>query len=85
MHKHYYEYLNQNELLSSVQSGFRPKHSGQTCLTSLIDDCILEIENGLIGGLITIDMCKAFDLLDFKILLCKLKLYGCSDLTVKWF
>ena len=38
-----------------------------------------------IGGLITIDMCKAFDLLDFKILLCKLKLYGCSDLTVKWF
>ena len=43
------------------------------------------IENGLIGWLITIDMCKAFDLLDFKILLCKLKLYGCSDLTVKWF
>ena len=30
-------------------------------------------------------MCKAFDLLDFKILLCKLKLYGCSNLTVKWF
>ena len=30
-------------------------------------------------------MCKAFDLLDFKILLCKPKLYGCSDLTVKWF
>ena len=35
VHKHFYEYLNQNELLSSVQSGFRPQHSCQTCLTSL--------------------------------------------------
>ena len=29
VHKHFYEYLNQNELLSSVQSGFRPQHSCQ--------------------------------------------------------
>ena len=43
------------------------------------------IDNNEIIGCITIDLCKAFDLVNFNIMCKKLKLYGCSDITISWF
>ena len=32
-----------------------------------------------------IDLCKAFDLVDHSLLLCKLKIYLCSENALTWF
>ena len=42
-------------------------------------------ENGERTGMILIDLQKAFDTLDHKILLDKMKCIGFSDNTIKWF
>ncbi len=43
------------------------------------------IDNGDINGVVFLDLCKAFDLVDHKISLHKLKLYRCCDKTFSWF
>ncbi len=37
------------------------------------------------NGVIILDLHKAFDLIDLRILLKKLQMYKCSDATIKWF
>ena len=85
VHCSFYKFLQDNELICVEQSGFRPKHSCQTCLTSLLNSCICDINDGRLIGLITIDLRKAFDLLDLDVLLSKLIIYGCSTDAIKWF
>ena len=69
---HLYKFLTGFNLLCDEQSGFRKGHSCQTSLTRLIDKCISAVDKGNIVGFITIDLRKAFDLLNIDILLKKL-------------
>ena len=65
------EYLNANNLLSHCQSGFRSLHS---TLTALVDDAnswSVNIDNGLVNGVVFIDLKKAFDTIDHNIFLRK--------------
>ena len=78
-------YLQRNELLYSYQSSFRANHSTDTCLPQLTDMILNCAENGKHTGMILIDLQKAFDTLDHKILLDKMKCIGFSDKTIKWF
>ena len=78
-------YLQRIELLYSYQSCFRVNHSTDTCLSLLTDLILNGAENGKHTGLILIDLQKAFDTLDHKILLDKMKCIGFSDKTIKWF
>ena len=48
-------------------------------------NCNYRPDKGNIVGFITIDLRKAFDLLNIDILLKKLRLYGCSQNAVEWF
>ena len=43
------------------------------------------MDRSYLNGVIFLDIKKAFDCVDHDILLKKLTLYGCEDLTVKWF
>ena len=53
---------------------------------SQITGMILKVgENGKSAGMILIDLQKAFDTFDHKILLDKKKCSGFSDKTIKWF
>ena len=53
---------------------------------SQITGMILKVgENGKSAGMILIDLQKAFDTFDLKILLDKKKCSGFSDKTIKWF
>ena len=85
VHKHFYNFLTQYDLISPTQSGFRKKHSCETALTYLINDWINIIDNGHLIGSVTVDMRKAFDVINFDILLEKLKIYGCHVSSLKWF
>ena len=43
------------------------------------------MEKGLLNGVVLLDLRKAFDLVDTDVLLHKLSLYQCDELTLKWF
>ena len=57
-------------------------HSCDTALTFLINDWYNSFDNGDVSGSVTVDLRKAFDVINFNILLKILKLYGCDDNTV---
>jgi hypothetical protein len=43
------------------------------------------IEQGLINGITLVDLSKAFDLVDHRLLLQKLEEYGITPIALKWF
>ena len=78
------DYLQKNVLLYSYQSGFRAPNSTDTCLPQLTDMILNGAENGNYTGMISIDLQKAFDTLDHKILFAKMKCIGFSNKTINF-
>ena len=66
-----YQYLNENGLLNSGQSSFRSLHSTLTALLETNDNWSVNIDRGLLNGVIFIDFKKAFDTIDHEIILKK--------------
>ena len=83
--EHLKSYLAKHDLLYERQSGFRSKHSCETALTAIIDDWISAIDKNEIVGTVLLDLSKAFDLVNHKILLEKLRYYQFSDRSLHWF
>ena len=54
-----YQNLNENGLLNSGQSGFRSLHSTLTALLETNDNWCVNIDRGLLNGVIFIDLKKA--------------------------
>ena len=64
-----YDHLNENGLLNSGQFGFRSLHSTLTALLETNDNWCVNIDRGLLNGVIFIDLKKAFDTTDREIIL----------------
>ena len=62
-------FLDENEILYRFQSGFRKNFSTDSYLSYLNDKIATGFESGLYTGIILIDLEKAFDTINHKILL----------------
>ena len=70
------EYFTSKNLFCLQQFGFRPGHSTELAALKLVNYIITEMDNCNIPTNIYIDLSKAFDTLNFDILLNKLDYYG---------
>lgn len=75
MHVQMVLHLNQYDLLSKHQSGFRPKHSCTTALIDVAEELRSHVDEGKLGILVLLDHSKAFDTVDHRILCSKLKYF----------
>ncbi len=69
-------YLNDNNIIVKQQSGFRKCHSTETAPLHITDQYLLNMDKGLLNGVLFFDLKKAFDTVDHQILISNLKLYG---------
>lgn len=77
------KHLNKNNLLYTLQSGFRHVSSTDTCLIHLTDHIKSQMSQGLYTGMALLDLQKAFDTVDHNILCEKLSSMGV--ISIKWF
>ena len=84
VHKHLSNFIEDKNLFYEYQSGFRKHHSCATAVTRLCDTWLSAINKSQICGAVFLDLKKAFDLVDHKILLEKLLLYTRSEATVSF-
>ncbi len=70
------EYLEEHNILTIAQSGFKRLHSTVTSLLHVTDQWLMNINKGLVTGVVFIDCLKAFDTVDVNILLTKLPSFG---------
>ena len=80
-----FHYLDDNKLLLGCQSGFRSLHSTLTALLEATNAWSVNIDNGLLNGVVFIDLTKAFDTIDHKIILRKMSYLGVDQAAIKWF
>ena len=78
-------FLHEHQLSHKTQSGFRSQHSCETALIHMIDSWLEAMDNWKIIGVVLVDFKKAFDLVDHRILLSKLKLYAMNNEALMWF
>ena len=84
MHDTLYTFLCDDNLIFSRQSGFRKNHSTDTALIKIIDDLLFNLDKDRVSGMVLIDYCKAFDVVDHELLLKKLEVYGSVNTELKW-
>ena len=80
-----YDYLYKNKLLNTYQSGFRSLHSSMTALLETTNNWSINVDNGVLNGVVYIDLKKVFETIDHAILLRKLANYGLDLGSLRFF
>ena len=85
MYERLYKYLEKQEILYTLQFGFRASHSINHALVSLTEAIKNSLDNRKFGCGIFIDLQKAFDTVNHEVLLTKLEHYGIRGTVLDWF
>ena len=85
MYKRLSDFRDINNRIHSLQFGFRQKHSTTHALINLTESIRQTLDKGSFGCGIFVDLQKAFDTVDHKILLHKLEFYGIRGVYNDWF
>ena len=78
-------HLVSNNLLEPFQSAYRKGHSTETALLSVTNDLLTASDSGRISILSLLDLSAAFDTIDHRILLSRLRSIGCTGMVLSWF
>ena len=79
------QYLETNNIFDSKQGGFRPKHSTTNSIVNLTEDIYCSMNNKEYTTVVYIDLKKAFDTVNHKIVLQKLEKAGVGIKLKMWF
>ena len=85
VHNQLYTYLEENNLLSHCQFGFRRKSSTEHAVTYFSDFIKNSMDKGKLTGAVFVDLRKAFDTIDHATLIAKLQIYGVRGKELTWF
>lgn len=79
------DYIDNNNLISENQSGFRKKHSCTTAILKLTEDLHKSISNGKCVVLVLLDFTNAFGSVEHNRIQQVLKSVGVSNHSLNWF
>lgn len=79
------EYLEANNILPDLQSGFRQGRGTATALADVVGNILKARDRGEGTILVLLDFSRAFDAINTTLLLSKLSFYGFDSDTVEWF
>ena len=80
-----YKFLETNNLINSLQFGFRQKHSTSHTLIHLTDKIIERLDKGNFACSIFVDFQKSFNTVNHQIPIQKLNYYGIKGIANNWF
>ena len=83
--KRVYKFIEKNEILYPLQYGFRSKHSTTHALINITEKIRSALDHNKVSCGIFVDLQKAFDTVNHKILLQKLNYYGYRGVINDWF
>ena len=78
-------FIDSSHILNRSQYGFRANHDCIDAVSVLTSNALQAMDNNMITIAIMVDISKAFDNLDHKILLDKLSHYGFRGCSLQWF
>ena len=84
MFKQVNSHMDDNKLFNPSHHAYRSCHSTTTALIQMYDTWLEAVEQGNLAGVCLVDMSAAFDVVDTKLLLEKMKLYGFDKDAVQW-
>ena len=84
VHSRLLHYFEENNILSKYQYGFRPNRSTQQSVFELIKFIYSGLNNKKLIPAVCLDVCKAFDCINHKILLAKMEKNGFSVKDTLW-
>ena len=84
IYAHIVDYLDENNLLSPKQFGFRKRRSTEDQLLLTYADVIKQVDGGHAVDLIFLDFSKAFDVVNHTVLIDKLAALGFSAQMLEW-
>jgi retron-type reverse transcriptase len=85
MYKRLYNYVETKKILSKHQYGFRRNRSTEHAFLELTDKISKAMDESKHTMGIFLDLSKAFDTVNFEILLEKLQHYGIRGICLQWF
>jgi len=85
VHEQFSTFIEENDLLSKSQFGFRKRRSTDAAVTLCCDTIRKAAGEGKLTGAVFLDLTRAFDTINHSTLITKLSTYGVSDKELDWF
>ena len=85
MYKHLINFVDKNDILYNYQFGFRKQHSTNHAVITLVEKITTALDKDKIVVGCFLDLKKAFDTVNHRILISKLRKYGIRGHILQWF